>query len=707
MNERIKSLTKLTLDGKMYVFPTKTEFDRKDLFLEENERNVKRICEYIRNQEPLITEYSALTGFFRFDDSVVGDAFTRIGHKHSKEAFEKFYLKPIENLSTMEWQHATADYQNVLKNGINGIINQIDESMIKHTKSEEIEFLCGLKKVAKSLIDYTHKCSKKVEEFAETLENTESKKRLLKLSEAIKRVPENAPKTFYEAVLTIYICYSANPDSIGTADRYLSDFYKNDIKNGVITKDEAKEYLQELFLMLQAKTSPDSPYFQRGGESHFCIGGYLPDGTDAYDETSELILESLMELPVYCPQITFRWTKKTPRETFRHLMDCERKDKFKRIAFTNDEKRIKTYTEICGIPFKDAVNYTTVGCNEPVFCGSICGSNSKINAAVSMARLFNDMSEKIINIKTFDEFFDVYKKEMLTDLERGYDYDNKYNILRSRDINYVSSIFFNGPIKNAKSFTKGGCDYAFVSPMILGMINVIDSLCVVKQFVFDEKIFTMNELINAVKNNWNGYEDIRTLILNKGDFFGNDGKTSNEITKLYYDTLYEYLKDKKNVFGYPMLVGDLIGYNEHNKWFGEKTKATPDGRYDGEIIKFGLQQSEGKDKNGVSALLNSITVATSNGISCGNTITNINFDKKLILDDGYFEKTVDMLITYFKNGGVHFQLTYVSAEDLFAARKTPEKYKNLRVRVTGFSDYFVNLNDGHQKDIIKRTVKYN
>ena len=128
MNGRIKKLTELTLNGDMYVSPVKTEFDREDLFLSKTDRDVKQLCEYIKNQQPKLTEYSKLTGFFRFDGSVVGDAFTRLGHESTMDALNKFYLKSIDNLSTMEWQHATADYKKILSKGISGIIADIDVS---------------------------------------------------------------------------------------------------------------------------------------------------------------------------------------------------------------------------------------------------------------------------------------------------------------------------------------------------------------------------------------------------------------------------------------------------------------------------------------------------------------------------------------------------------------------------------------------------
>lgn len=456
--------------------------------------------------------------------------------------------------------------------------------------------------------------------------------------------------------------------------------------------------------MLQSATHINSIAFTRGGQSHFCIGGYLPNGEDGYNELSQLILESLMELPTYIPQVTLRWTAKTPDEVFKFVLDCERYDPYKRIAFQNDEKRMKCYTEICGIPFEKAVAYTTVGCNEPAFLGAITGGTSKINLVRSLENTLYK-NEKILKADNFEEFYKIYVEEMCSDLDIAYDYDDKYNRERAKDINYLSSLFFQGCIEKAKSLTRGAGDAVIASPMIMGITNVIDSLIIVKQFVFDEKIVTMEELLNALKNNWKGYEQLRAAILKKGDFFGNDTDRSNYVAQKIYQTFYEYLKDKVNLFGYHFLVGDLTGYNPHYKWFGEKTGATPDGRYSGDALKFGIGQSGGKDREGLSALLSSIAKVDPNGIGCGSTVTNITIDEQLILNDENFEKTVSMFETYFKMGGVHFQLTYVSKEDLINAKETPENYKNLRVRVSGFSDYFVNLNNDLQDDIIERTVK--
>ena len=151
------------------------------------------------------------------------------------------------------------------------------------------------------------------------------------------------------------------------------------------------------------------------------------------------------------------------------------------------------------------------------------------------------------------------------------------------------------------------------------------------------------------------------------------------------------------------MFGNLIGYHEHHKFFGAGLGATPDGRHAGEAISFGIGQTGGKDRNGLTALLNSISTCDPNAILTGPSVTNVTIDEKLIRDDEYLERLVSLFETYFQNGGTHFQLTYVSKEDLIRAKKTPDEYKHLRVRVSGFSDYFVNLNSELQDDVIQRT----
>ena len=703
MNKRIEKLVQKTISGEMYATPVKTEYDRCDLFLSPVKMSCKRVCEYIKNQEPPIAEESCFTGLITFDGSVEGDIFTRNGHRHFRTAFDNFYNKPVDNLLTFEWQHSAGDFGKIINRGISGIQNDIQKSMELHKNDEKaVEFLETQSDICNAVISWAEKCSEKAMALSKSTADSEYKRNLERLSAALKKIPKNPAGNFYEAILSLYVCYALLPDSIGLIDRYLYPFYKADTESGNLTREEASEYLQELFLMLQARIIISSDRFYRGGESHFCVGGYLENGEDGFNELSKLIVDSLMELPTWIPQISLRWTPKTPHDVLRYMMDCERKDPNKRIAFVNDEPRIKGLMKYTGFPYEKAVNYTMIGCNEIAMPGGIVFGFDPMNIVRCVQNTFFGRTDDIIKAKTFDEFYNIFREEMFKDLQEAERIGNGLQTIRSRDCNLVSNILIDNCIENAKSVTQGGTETYVAVGLLIGISNVIDSLSVTKQLVFDEKRITMKQLTDALKSNWNGFEELRNYILKKGMFFGNDDACSNDIAHRFFKSLDEW-NDGNNYLKKKIVFGNLVGYNEHHKFFGDKTKATPDGRFDGDMISFGIGQSEGKDRNGLTALLSSVAKCDPYSVLTGPSVTNVLLDEQLIKKDENFEKLVYLFESYFKMGGTHFQLTYVSKEDLINAKKTPDKYKNLRVRVSGFSDYFVFLNEGLQDEIIQRT----
>lgn len=707
MNERIKKIVDKTVCGEMWVGPVKTEYDRTDLFLSPVKMSGKRVCEYILNQEFMILEESCFTGLMSFDGSVEGDVFCRSGHKNFRIVRDNFYNKPVDNLLTFEWQHSVGDFGKIINSGIIGIKHRIEDSKEVHKADPSaLEFLDIQTDFCNALIKRAHKGAEKAFEVAQRTENQEYKENLIRLSNKLKKVPEKPAESFYEAVLCLYFCFPFLPDSIGLIDRYLYPFYQNDMRNGQLTVEQAKEYLQELFLMIQARTNISSDRFYRGGESHFCIGGYLENGEDGFNDLSKLIVESLMELPTWIPQISLRWTQKTPRETLRFMLDCERKDPNKRIAFVNDEPRIRGLMQYTGVPYKEAVNYTMMGCNELALPGGMVFGFDPFNIVRSVENTFYKRSDDIVKANDFEAFYHIFEQELFDDLWAAEKISKGFQEVRSRDCNIVSNIFLEGPIENAKSCIQGGLTRYIAVGLPIGLSNVIDSLSVVKQFVFEEKLLSMQKLLEALNNNWQGYEELRSLILKKGNFFGNDDECSNGVARRLFDSLAKW-NNTENYLGKKWLFGNLIGYNEHHKFFGDQLKATPDGRYSGDIINFGIGQSQGKDRNGLTALLNSVAKCDPGAVLTGPSVTNVMIEEELIRNDAYFEKLVDLFETYFQSGGTHFQLTYVSREDLIKAKKSPEEYKNLRVRVSGFSDYFVFLNDALQDEIITRTVTRN
>ncbi len=704
MTERIEKLLARTLAGEMWFEPTPTEYDRCDLFLDPREMNAKREYEYILNQNPLIPDEAAFAGIVRFDGTTVGECFHRHG-QWTRDVHKYFYLKPIDNLVTHESQHSVGDFGRVLEIGMDGIREIIARSKVAHPGHDEQIVLCAMEKACDTIVGWANRCADFAERRAAQVTNPEYRANLERIARTLRKVPQHPAETFHEALQSLYLCFSFAPDSIGLVDRHLYRFYKKDMEAGILTREEAKAALQELFLMLQAHTKVGNRNFTRGGESHFCIGGYLPDGSDGFTDLSRLVLESLIELPTYIPQVTMRWTKKTPHEALRFAMDCERKDPNKRIAFVNDEPRIRSWMENVGLSYEQAVSYSMTGCNEPALPGGRIEGTSQQNIARSMANTFKKYASELVETATFDAFYAIYERELFADILEMIRLDNALNAVMARDAIMISSIFFAGCIETAKCLNQGGTTLASATLNMIGLVTVIDSLAIVRQFVYDEKRISMKTLVDAVNANWVGYEDLHTEIKRTGKFFGNDDPETNEVARRFTDSLYTFLKDKTNPHGKHFIVGNLIGYNQHNKWFGEKTPATPDGRHDGEIISFGSGQSNGRDRKGLTALLNSVSQCDPHCILTGPSVTNVTLDEQLVRKDENFEKLVYLFEAYFRQGGTHFQLNYVSKDDLLSAQQEPDKYRSLRVRVSGFSDYFVNLNSDLQNEIITRTEK--
>lgn len=703
MLERIKKLQELTLAGKMRVECVPTEYDRGDLLLRPIQMSAKRVSEYILNQEPMITEYSVMTGQLRFDGSVEGNAFSLEGHKNVGGILKAFYNKPADNVATLEWQHSVGDFAHVIDHGLKAILSEIEASRKSHTLQDELDFLDGVESVVRALIGWAGKCSRRAAEKAHEVDNPAYRANLMRLSETLERIPYEPAGSFYEAVLSLYICFSMIPDSIGTIDRTFRRYYIQDIERGVLTQEEAAAYLQELYLMIQSWTPVTSDRFTRGGESHFCIGGYLENGEDGFNETSRLVLDSLLELDTYIPQISLRWTKKMAHEDFYYVNDRARRDAHQRIAFVNDEPRIRAWMDIVGLPWEVACSYCMAGCNEPNVPGGRIMGTINSNITKFLGKTLNERRSEVLAAKSFDAFYRIAEEELCQNLDEIIWYDTAFNAVRARDCNLVSSIFFKGCIKNARSVTQKGCDYTTGMIDAIGLTTAIDSLIIIDQFVYDEKLCTMEEMLSALDDNWAGHEDLHTLIMKKGRFFGNDDEKSNQLARQFYDSIYRHLEDKRDFMGKRFLLGDLIGYNQHNVWFGQATGATPDGRYAGEPISFGRGQSQGRDRNGLTALLNSITACDPHHLVSGPTVTNLMLDEQMVRDDMQFEKLVWLLEAYFRREGMHYQLNYVSREELLAARENPAQHENLRVRVSGFSDNYVRLNKDLQDEILTRT----
>lgn len=689
--------------GSVYPQLVKVEYDKADESLPEAERIAVRLRKYILAQPVYIDDGNLFTGHLTFDGSVPSDLFPRIGHANFWAVASKYYCKPQENLVTFEWQHSTPNYADVIENGLAGMKARIRASLEKNAAdSEKVSFLRALLETCDTLIAWANKCADALEVAAASA--TPGRAAELRESAAIlRKVPEQPASTFREAVQSLYICFDMLSDSIGTIDRYLRKTYEADLAAGRVSRDEAKHFIQELFLRIQSHTPPSSVNHNRGGECHFAIGGYLPDGTDGFNDLSHLIVEALMELPTNIPEISLRWTKHTPFETLRWMLDCERRDPYKRFAFVNDEPRIEGFMKNIGLSYADACSYTMVGCNEPAFPGTVWFGGCTVNLARSLENTLYRHADEAVACGDFDAFFALYRRELAGDLDKIFEYANFFNAERAKDLNVLSSLFLDGCIESGKSATQGGCRIGIGGSNLMGLVCVADSLSVIKQFVYDEKTVTMARLIEVLRSDWEADPALRGRILKTGKFHGNADDDADGVMRRLTDTLAELVRNRRLGFGQRIVFGTLAGYHPHYMWFGAMTEATPDGRRRGEGFLVGSGQASGRDREGLAALLTSVARMQPSGILTGPFVCNVLLDEKLVRDDAFFERTCRIIETYFKMGGLHIQLNYVSKEDLLKARQTPEPYREMKVRVSGYSDYFVNLRNDQQDEIIART----
>ena len=566
MNDRIKRILAYVQENELFPEDTKIEIDPFDDNLPEPIRVAKRITDYMLAQPVILHDDSELAGLtqFRSGCTVPADLFPRAGHMCAYAAILRYYCKQIDNLCTMEWQHSNPNLGKVVRIGLRGYIKEINDSRKSHIgELDHLNFLEGLELFIQGLCQRIEQYRAYCVELSEKTDDTARKQTLRRMAATLERVPMEPAATFEEAIQTVFICWQCLSDSLGRPDQYLYPLYKKGIDDGTLTRDHAKELLQELFLTIHRFTRRDSSNDDKGGESHFVVGGYTIDHECAFNELSELIVEAMMDMPVVRPQVSLRWNSKTPFAVLKKMLDYERKDPFKRIAFANDEPRIKSMMEIMGLPWESAYDYIVVGCNEPAFQGGISLGGTTVNIVRSLTDVFDKRKTELLECKTFDEFYTLWEKVFKQNLEICLSWLNKFNALRSGDCNIISSLFLDGCIERAESATRGGASLARTGLNFMGGTNLIDSLCIIRQFVFDEKRITMRQLADALADDWKGHEELRQQILRDGRFFGNNDEFSNSMARRINQSLYDFAIGRLNIYGDQIMFGNLTGYHQH------------------------------------------------------------------------------------------------------------------------------------------------
>ncbi len=604
---------------------------------------------------------------------VPGCVYLRTAHYSWESFFHRHSDYMPNGLAMVDYNHFCSDYRTFVNHGMKSRLTDIQEARVTFAADvEKLAFLDGIEVVLDAIRELCERYGQKV--------------------------PYEPSSTFAEAVQAVWFTFLLTPDSVCRLDSVLYPFYKREKEAGTLTDEMAEEYIAELLIKIFSYTGSAH---HKSGDTTMVVGGWEmgSDGTlhDGFTELSRLILKVRTELPIWRPQVSFRYTSATTPETMEFI--TERNAKCSDVVFTNDEVFLKAFDRL-GFEKRDAVDYTKIGCNEWAIMGkSHTGSDGFFNVSKALEEVLYCETEAAVQCTTFEDFYGLLRRYLDRNVQYMCDLAHCYYRANAEDLNILSSLLIDGCIRSGKSITAGGAKYSASCWAAVGIVNLADSLSVIRQFVYEEKRLTMAELCEILRQNWQGKEAVRAEILSRGQYFGNNIPAADALVNRLIHDLDTLANARKPMKGGRYLFGCYIGYNGAHISMGKRTRATPDGRYDGDAFTAGITAHPGQDKNGIPAYLTSAASLDYETL-CGPLAVNLRLEAGVKTQT----KAVAALIhTYLSMGGLQLQPDYLSADDLRDAQLHPDCWQNLRVRITGFTGFFVQFPKADQDEVISRT----
>ena len=587
------------------------------------------------------------------------------------------------------------------------------------------EELIAMQIAANALINFAKRYSLKLNEAAQQENNQSRKDELETMVGICNRVPENAPKTFWEALQYYWFVHlgvitelntwdSFNP---GRLDQHLYPFYKRDIESGLLDKEGAKTLLQAFWVKFNNQPAPPKVGVtskESNTYTDFClinVGGVNEKGEDAVNELTYLILEVIEEMRLLQPSSMVQISKKNPDQLVKRALDII-KTGYGQPSLFNTEAIIQEMLRQ-GKSIVDARNGGASGCVETGAFGKesyiLTGyfNLTKI-LEITLNNGIDRRTETQIGIQTgapksfqtFEEVIEAYKKQ----IDYFADIKIKGNIIIERlYAEYLPapfmSLLIDDCITKGTDYNNGGARYNTSYIQGVGIGTTTDSLTSLKYNVFDKKKFSMEDFLFAMSKNFEGFDDMKNLLLNETPKYGNDNDYADEVLKTVFEIYFSAIDGRPNTRGGNFRI-NLLPTTSH-VYFGSVTGATPDGRLAGLPVSEGISPVQGADVNGPTAVLKS--AAKIDHLRTGGTLLNQKFSPQIFEGDESINKIVSLIRSYFKMDGHHIQFNVVDAETLRQAQKHPENYRDLIVRVAGYSDYFIDLTPELQEEIIKRT----
>lgn len=561
---------------------------------------------------------------------------------------------------------------------------------------------------------------------ARNITSTKRAVELGQISEICNWISENTPRNFREALQLVWFNEIVGNIShglgtilaVGRPDQYLFPYYKSDIESDVITDKKVLELLEEFIIKLSANLMlhPTVSNYAAPelGADHvaLCVGGVDKDGKDAVNELSYLFMDAAENVKCMTVSFSIRISPDlSPKKWIQRAADIYMKTSGP--AIYNDNTIIPALLK-AGVALEDARDYGIVGCIEPAPQGNafpITAGNA-ISLTALLEMLLNNGSRKLggkidgpefdsRKFKSYEELWETYSKLIKFKVAENVKCSNIKDIAHAENYpNPIISMSIDGCIDNALDMTQGGAKYNLNTISTSGFATVVDSLAALKKLVFEDKEVSMEEMIGIVRSNFKDNEPFRLKILNKVPKFGNDNdyvdSIARDLNDLYCNEILSHStirvpgKYRPSIFsaGTHVAAGRFLG-------------ATPDGRLSGEAISNSLSPTNGTEKNGPTAVFNSITKLDNTKIASGMSL-NMRLLPSLLKSRDERERLADLILTYLQKGGMHVQFNVVSQENLLDAQIHPENYRDLVIRVSGYCAYFVNIGKSLQNDIIAR-----
>jgi len=589
-------------------------------------------------------------------------------------------------------------------------------------KKEELE---AMHICADALIAYAHRHAELARELAAKEKSQERKKELEKIAAVCEWVPAHPPRDFWEAlqyywfvhvgVTTEYNTWdSFNP---GRLDQNLYPFYKQGLENGTLTREKAREMLQAFWVKFNNQPAPPKVGVtaeESGTYTDFAlinIGGLKPDGSDASNELSYLILDVVEEMRLVQPSSMVQLSAKNPDSLLLRALKIVRTG-FGQPSIFNADAIVQELVRQ-GKIVEDARKGGASGCVEAGAFGHeayiLTGYfNIPKVLEITLNNGVDPRTGKKIgletgdprNFQTFEELMQAFEKQMryFVDIKiRG------NNVIEKLYAEYLPapflSLFIDDCILKGKDYHDGGARYNTRYIQGVGLGSITDILSSIKFNVYDQKLVNMKQLLDALPKNFESYERLRDRFLNKTPKYGNDDDYADDLARMVFDMYFKMVDGRPTTCGGTYRI-NLLPTTVHI-YFGKVTGATADGRQAGEPLSEGISPVQGMDRKGPTAVIKS--VGKIDHIKTGGTLLNQKFTPQLLADEEGLVKLKDLIRAYFRLMGHHIQFNVVTAETLRDAQKQPERYRDLIVRVAGYSDYFVDCAQSLQDEIIRRT----